>query len=75
MVALRTAAVSGAFRFGETVFFGVDAHVFFDEDFVAAQAVQQGVDEDFVAVILFSPHKLKCSLFSVPATLRTCCTT
>jgi hypothetical protein len=72
MVALRTAAVSGAFRFGETVF----AHAFFDEDFVdAAQAVQQGVDEDFVAVILFSPHKLKCLLFSVPATPRTCCTT
>jgi hypothetical protein len=70
MVALRTAAVSGAFRFGETVFFGVDAHAF-----PTLQAVQQGVDEDFVAVILFSLYKLKCSLFSVPATPRTCCTT
>jgi hypothetical protein len=50
------------FAAGDEDFFTGEAHGFFD-----AHARQH--DEDFVdPTILFSPHKLKCSLLSDPAT-------
>ena len=68
----RVASATAFFFAAEFVDEGlfVDAHGFLaDEDFVAAQAVQHD------PVILFSPHKLKCSLLSDPATPRISCTT